>query len=510
MGEARPNILFVMADQLTAGALPAYGNGVVKAPNLEGLAEEGVVFESAYCNSPLCAPSRASMLSGRLPSGNGVFDNGAELGASVPTLAHYLRARGYFTCLAGKMHFIGPDQLHGFEERLTTDVYPAGTDWIPDWTRPLDDRLPWYHDMSSVLEAGVSEATLQLDYDEEVGFRSERKVYDLARSEDGRPFFLVVSFTHPHDPYEMPRAYWDRYEDVAMDLPKVAAIPAGELDPHSRRVLTMCGADQAEISDDTIRQARRAYYAAISYVDDKVGRLLRALDVTGLRERTIVIFASDHGDMLGERGLWYKMTFFEDSARVPLVVHAPKRFAARRVPRHVSLVDLLPTLVELAEPDEPFEPVDRVDGSSLLPLLDGNATASADTVSCEYLAEGTHAPCVMLRRGPYKYVHCPDDPDQLYDLSSDPLELVNLAAGGDHAEVVRAFAADVGERWDLEALRREVVASQQRRLFVTGALSVGESTAWDYAPPDDSQHRYVRGQNFWAPFGRARLRGPGR
>ena len=122
MSPARPNVLFVMADQLSARTLPAYGNPVVDAPNLAALAREGVVFESAYCNSPLCAPSRASLLTGQLVSALGAYDNAAEWPASVPTVAHYLRASGYFTCLAGKMHFLGPDQLHGFEERITTDV----------------------------------------------------------------------------------------------------------------------------------------------------------------------------------------------------------------------------------------------------------------------------------------------------------------------------------------------------------------------------------------------------
>ncbi len=487
-----------MADQLAAAALPAYGNGVARTPSLDGLAGDGVVFESAYCNSPLCAPSRASLLSGRLPSRIGAYDNGAELTASVPTLAHYLRACGYFTCLAGKMHFIGPDQLHGFEERLTTDVYPAGTDWIPDWSRPVEERLPWYHDMSSVLEAGVSEATLQLDYDEEVAFRSVRKLYDLARSDDGRPFFLLVSFTHPHDPFEIPRAYWDRYDEV--DLPRVGALPLEEADPHSRRVRAMCGTDETEIGEETVRRARHAYYAAVSYVDDKLGELLRTLELTGLRDETIMLFCSDHGEALGERGLWYKMTFFEDSARVPLVVHAPDRFAARRVAQNVSLVDLLPTLVELA--GGPAEPADPLDGSSLLPLLAGDGARASDTVSGEYLAEGTHAPCVMLRRGPYKYVHCPGDPDQLYDLARDPLELENLEG---HAEL-DSFRAEVAEHWDLDELHDEVVASQRRRRFVTRALASGEPVSWDYAPPDDSRDRYVRGADFWRPFGRARLR----
>src|SRR5215210_3511241 len=144
-----------MVDQLAASWLPAYGHEIVRAPSIAALAAAGTVFESAYCASPLCAPSRSSLLTGRLPSRNGVFDNAAELRASLPTVTHHLRARGYSTCLAGKMHFVGPDQLHGFEERLTTDIYPADLTWTPDWRAPMAERLPWYHTMESVTHPGA-------------------------------------------------------------------------------------------------------------------------------------------------------------------------------------------------------------------------------------------------------------------------------------------------------------------------------------------------------------------
>jgi choline-sulfatase len=501
VSDARPNILLVMADQLTASVLPAYGGPAI-TPTIDSLAARGVVFDSAYCNTPLCAPSRASLLAGRLPSAIGAYDNGAEFPASVPTIAHHLRARGYETCLAGKMHFIGPDQLHGFEERLTTDVYTAGMDWIPDWTIPVGERLPWYHDMSSVLEAGVSEATLQLDYDEEVGFRSVRKIYDLGRSRE-RPFFFLVSFTHPHDPYEAPSRYWDRYEDAEVPLPAVPPLRPEELDPHSRRVLEMCGTTDLELTDELVRRARRAYYAAVSYVDDKIAELLAALEATGLRDDTIVVLASDHGDMLGERGLWYKMTFFEDSARVPLIVDAPQRFAPARVAANVSLLDLLPTLVDLAGggPDAGAD-----GGESLVPLLRADAAERTTPVLGEYLAEGTFAPAVMIREGTLKYVHCPGDPDLLYDLDADPQELVDLAPLPEHAETIRALRARVAATWDLDAIGADVVASQKRRRFVAEALLNGAQAPWDYSPADGSSTRYVRGRNFWEPFGRARLR----
>jgi choline-sulfatase len=497
--DEQPNILFVMADQLAAHALRPYGNEVVQAPAIDALAETGVVFERAYCNSPLCAPSRASLVTGQLPSVIGTYDNACELPASVPTMAHYLRLLGYRTCLAGKMHFVGPDQLHGFEERLTTDVYPAGLDWVPDWTSPVHERLPWYHDMSSVVEAGISEATLQLDYDEEVAFRTVRKIYDLARDSEGRPFFLVCSFAHPHDPYEAPRAFWDRYDPSEIDLP---AVPDPAADPHSRRIAAMCGTDDLELDEERVRAARHGYYAAVSYVDAKLSELMLALEATGLRDRTVVVFGSDHGDMLGERGLWYKMSFFEASARVPLIVNAPQRLGAGRVADNVSLVDLLPTFLDLAGGGN-VEVVEPLAGTSLLPLVSSGAPAGR-TVVGEYLAEGTNAPAIMLCREGFKYVHCPGDPDLLFDLDADPHELENLAES--RPDVAAAFRAELEARFDLGALTDEVLSSQRRRRLVSRALSVGAQTAWDYRPQDDSSRRYIRGEDFWEPFGPARLR----
>ena len=176
-----------MADQMAPAFLPIYGHLLVRAPNMQALARSGVVFESAYCNSPLCSPSRASFMSGRLPSRTRVYDNAAEFSSEIPTFAHCLRLAGYKTVLSGKMHFCGPDQLHGFEERLTTDIYPADFNWTPDWDRP-DERPSWYHNMKSVAEAGVCVRTNQLDFDDEVAFAAERAIFDIARANDRRPF----------------------------------------------------------------------------------------------------------------------------------------------------------------------------------------------------------------------------------------------------------------------------------------------------------------------------------
>ncbi len=446
MTAAGPNVLIVMADQMAPAFLPIYGHSVTRAPNMLELARGGVVFDSAYCNSPLCSPSRASFMAGRLPSRTRVYDNAAEFAADIPTFAHCLRLRGYRTILSGKMHFCGLDQLHGFEERLTTDIYPADFGWTPDWDRP-DERPSWYHNMSSVAEAGVCVRTNQLDFDDEVAFTAERAIFDIARSADRRPFLLVASFTHPHDPFAVPERYWDLYRDEDIEPPG-PPVPLAALDPHSRRLRHVCAMDAEPVTEAQVQNARHAYLGAISYIDDNLGRLMQALRTGGLAEDTVVILASDHGEMLGERGLWYKMSFFEGAARVPLVVASPGRFAPRRVGGAVSLIDILPTLIDLAGGDAgALGP--SFDGRSLAPQLAGRA--GHDEAIGEYLAEGAIAPMVMIRGGAFKFIHSPADPDQLYDLERDPGERDNLAASPKHAERVadsaqRSPAAGISAR----------------------------------------------------------------
>jgi choline-sulfatase len=482
-----PNFLILMADQLTPRALPAYGNRVAKTPHIDRLAASGVVFDSFYCNSPLCAPSRFSFLSGQPVSAIGAYDNAAEFPAQVPTFAHYLRRAGYQTVLSGKMHFCGADQLHGFEERLTTDIYPADFGWTPDWTR-FEQRPSWYHSMDSVTQAGPCTRTNQIDFDDDVVFQARQKLFDMARGKDKRPFCMVASMTHPHDPYVIPQNYWDRYDGIDIDMPRVRKA-AGELDPHSRRLRHVCGLELQAVNEAQTRAARRAYYGAVSYVDDQVGVLLAALADTGFADDTVVLLLADHGDMLGERGLWYKMSFFEPACRIPLIVHAPRRFAARRVAHCASLLDILPTLSELAgaKAENAAAPLG---GHSLVPQLAGNA--GRDEVIGEYLAEGAIAPLVMIRRGRYKFVHSPVDPDQLYDLHEDPDELHNLAPVPDHASRIEEFRTETARRWDLPALHAAVLASQRRRHLVYEALRMGRYTPWDFQPQRDASRLYVR------------------
>ena len=243
----------------------------------------------------------------------------------------------------------------------------------------LKTRPTWYHNMSSVTQAGPCIRSNQLDFDDEVVLHAQRYLYDYVRREQDRPFCLTVSMTHPHDPYAIPPEYWDRYEDDEIDLPKIT-IKKEDQDPHSARLQNVYDYYAQDLSEQQIRNARHAYYGAISYVDDKIGMLLKTLKETGLDDNTIIVFSGDHGDMLGERNLWYKMSFFEGSARVPMIVHAPNRFTAKRVKESVSTIDLLPTFLEMATGTSNHKYAMPIQGRSLMPHIQGKSGAHDEVI----------------------------------------------------------------------------------------------------------------------------------
>ncbi|KAL1891372.1 hypothetical protein Cpir12675_004986 [Ceratocystis pirilliformis] len=500
-GSGKPyNILYIMADQLSAPFLKMYNpDSQIKTPNLDALAAKAVQFDSAYCPSPLCAPSRMSMITGLLPMKIGAYDNATQISSDVPTYAHYLRMQGYHTALAGKMHFVG-DQLHGYEDRLTSDIYPADFGWVVNWDKP-DTRLEWYHNASSILQAGTCVRSNQLDYDEEVMYKSTQYLYDHVRqAENARPFCLTVSLTHPHDPYTIEEKYWDMYEGVDIDLPKVR-IPREEQDAHSQRLLKVCDLWDENFTDEQIKRARRAYYGAVSYVDDCIGKLLDTLKKCKLDENTIVVFSGDHGDMLGERDLWYKMSYFEPSVRVPLLVYHPHKYTPHRVTSNVSTMDILPTMCDLAG-TKPMAEL-PLDGRSLIPHCEGRGADAK--VYAEYTGEGTIQPLMMIKDNNWKFVYCPADETQLYNLADDPLERTNLvhllkkigpvtpALQAAEAKL-RELEAEAAAKWDFENITKQVLLSQRKRRLVWSALIRGRFTSWDHNPGDDGRAKYIRSQ----------------
>ena len=488
----QPNILVIMADQLAPQFIGAYGHAAARTPHIDALAARGMRFDAAYCNSPLCAPSRASFMAGRYVSQIGTYDNAAEFAASVPTFAHDLQMAGYRTCLSGKMHFVGPDQKHGFQDRVTTDIYPSDFAWTPDWTAP-DERIDkWYHNMATVKESGAAVATFQTDYDDEVEYAARRWLIDRGRANaagDRAPFFLLASFIHPHDPYVAKPEFWDLYSDDDIELPSSPEAT----DPFSRRVMDGIEASSVPLTDEEVRRARRAYLANVSYFDSKVGAMVKALEDIGELDNTIVIVTADHGDMLGERGLWYKMSFFEHAVRVPLIFAGPGVVQGQTA-NACSLIDLFPTFIDLA--GHGVGDMASCEGRSLMPLARGEASEH-DLAISEYCAEMTGHPVFMIRRGRWKYIACEGDPPQLFDLVDDPGEMSNLATDPAQADRLAQFQAEVARRWDSAELRGKIIASQQARFLLDRAMANGSGQHWDYNPPRDASNEYVRNHMDW-------------
>ncbi|MEM7292403.1 MAG: choline-sulfatase, partial [Pseudomonadota bacterium] len=402
----QPNILVVQADQLSALAMRAYG-GYCEAPAFEALAGESLLFDNAYCNFPLCAPSRLSMMTGRRAFDISAYDNAAELPSGTPTFAHYLRRKRYRTCLSGKMHFIGADQLHGFEERLTTEIYPADFAWLPNWHAQQQNFAPI---RNTIERAGVSAWNMQLAYDEDVAFQAVRKIYEYARNPD-QPFCLVASFTHPHPPFLTTPEYWEKSGAGDIPPPRVSRLDDDSVDPHSARCRRLIGVQDTDVDDEMAYAARRAYRGMIRYFDDKLAELLNALDQVSLLDSTAIVVVADHGEMLGERGLWAKDCFFEWAVRIPMLVRVPGGGETGRVSRNTSLLDLAPTLFDLAGVGNE-NIASPLHGNS---LLDSNAP---DCVKVEYSAESAAAPMVMIREGQYKYIQADGDPAQSFERSN--------------------------------------------------------------------------------------------
>jgi choline-sulfatase len=376
--------------------------------------------------------------------------------------------------------------MHGYEERLTTDIYPADFGWTPDYRKPGERIDWWYHNMSSVTGAGIAEISNQMEYDDEVAFQACQKLYDLARGHDARPWCLTVSFTHPHDPYVARRKYWDLYEDCEHLLPETPAMAYDDHDAHSKRIFDANDWRNYAIEEDHIRRARRAYFANISYLDDKIGEILNVLETT--RQDATILFVSDHGDMLGERGLWFKMSFFEGSSRVPLMIASPE-MAAGRVDKPVSTIDVCPTLADLAGVDmSEIEP--WTEGMSLKSVADGSIERKP--VMMEYAAEASYAPLVAIREGDYKYTRCTLDPEQLFDMKNDPHERVTLVDDPDHAEVLASLRHQADQKWELGRFDEEVRRSQARRWVVYDALRNGAYYPWDYQPLRKASEHFMR------------------
>lgn len=472
MGE-KPNILLLMGDEHPVFMTGCYGHPQVQTPTLDALAARGTVFDAAYCPSPICAPSRAAMMTSRHVHTVEVWDNASPLRSDWPTFAHSFSAAGYRTALCGKMHFVGPDQLHGFDERWTQDIYPATF----DWTRSNREAVAVNNGqrIDRVLEAGVG-WTPDMDYDEEVIFRAEYGLRRLARQrQKGRPFFLCVSFTGPHYPYRVPKKYWDLYDDAEIEMPHIPEDYRQREHEYVRWLRRHGGFDRL-VPDDVCRTARRAILGRITMLDDYLGRIMSLLQESGLDKNTIVVYTSDHGDMMGEHGLWFKNAAYDWSSRVPFIVCGPG-IPTRRLSEAVSLLDLGPTLCSLAGVDSLYS---VTDGRDLADLIRAQREPGPGLAIMENYAEGVWRGWRMIRRGDYKLNLVPGCEPELFHLPSDPNEWNNLAADPAHHAALDELTALGMDSWDPDRCDEARWQSEERRLAI---LRANQPLDWQTPSP---------------------------
>ncbi|MGB7243226.1 MAG: sulfatase-like hydrolase/transferase, partial [Sulfitobacter sp.] len=306
-----------------------------------------------------------------------------------------------------------------------------------------------------------------------------------------------------HSPFVIGQEYWDRYDHDAIESPSVPPLELDEMDHLSRNLHYCQGRHQFTVTDAHRRMARHGYYGMISYIDDKVGEIMEVLRATGLADNTVVIFTSDHGEMMGERGMWFKQHFFEWAARVPFIVVAPERFKPARVTENISLIDLMPTMLDLAAGGEFTGYAAPCDGTSLVPALYCDTSTMSDIAISEFAADGSTGPSRMVKKGKWKLMWLEGRDTLLYDVESDPGEVKNLAGAPDHAEIEAELMSILFDGWDPDALRTQIRASQVRRLTIH-KITGGEPTYVNKVRLDDDR-RYIRNAGAADTKARARL-----
>lgn len=480
----RPNILILMADQLTPFMLGCYGNPLIRTPNIDRLRRQSIRFDCAYSPNPLCAPARACFMTGLSSDKLGCFDNSESFCSDIPTFAHCLEASGYDVALSGKMHFIGPDQLHGFSNRLTTDVYPSDFSWTPKF---LDKERhimqgPWgnaYNYIKPMLHP--EEWNLFLNYDEETHFRAKEYLNQRMQSPES-PFCLCVSYHHPHDPFLPPLRFYELYKDTDFPLPCSNPVSPTIMDNWLNYGFHRL--DLYDISDSgCLIELRRCYAALVSYIDEKVGELLEILDRNNQFDDTLIVFTSDHGDMLGERGMVQKRCFYEWSVRIPLLLKLPgNKLSGTSRNDPCSLLDIAPTLTSISNS---LEFPSEIDGVNLLDSQPDRVVFS------EYHGEGVLWPCYMARFQNYKYIYIYDKEDRLFDLYSDPNELTDLSHDTKYSSIKEYLQAEILKKFDPQRILGHLNRSVKCRTLINLAHQ-NHHPNWDYLPPASGFQKYVR------------------
>lgn len=492
MAHSKPNLLYIHSDQHDPYVTGCYGDNVVQTPNLDSLAANGIVFENCYCPSPICVPSRMSMLSGRYPFENEVWTNGHILNSSIPTFAHSMGAGGYDPMLVGRMHSNGPDQLHGYAQRLVGDHGPnhsggggVNHGMLSGTAGPA--RV-------SLTKSGIGQSAYQV-HDEDVTAATvaylDRLGVKKRAGQPAEPFSLTVGFMLPHQPFVARRADYERY-DGRVPPPTVSVPFSDDLHPHIKSWRERCGI--TTVTEAEIHRARAAYWALVDRMDYMIGQILTALRQNDLIDNTLIIYMSDHGEQAGEHGLWWKQTFYEHSAKVPAILSWPGHLPeGKHFDNVISSLDLNATMIDAMQcPELPHSR-----GRSLLPLMRGENPAWDNLAFSEFCqdraggggpfsAEGVYQR--MIRQDEWKLNYYHNQPSQLFNLKEDPNELHDRANDLACQSLIRDFTARILDGWNPDAIATQLAArNKDARILSAWARHTkpADTIRWDLRPEMD-------------------------
>ena len=440
-GQNKQNVLFIIADDLNCN-LSSYGHYLVKTPNIDRLAEEGLLFQNAYCNFPLSGPSRASMMTGLYPDQTTIKLNAILLRDRMPdvtTMSQVFINKGYNATRIGKIyHYNNPSDIgtpgHDDPESWTHTINPRGRD--KDEENQIFSLVPG--SFGATLSWMAAEGKDEEQTDGMVATEAVKQLEKHANSKE--PFFLAVGFYKPHTPYVAPKKYFDLYPRESIIIPR---IPAGYMEtiPEPARRILLGRAQQVNLPDSLAISAIQAYYATISFLDAQVGRILDALEKNGLKENTIVVFTSDHGYHMGEHGYYQKRTLFEHSARIPLIISYPGQKTKGQVTdSFAEMIDIYPTLCDLSGLTAPA----YISGKSLVPLLENPRKKLRQNAFTQSVFEGYS----MVNRK-YRFTRWGEGGDgmiELYDRMTDPGEMKNLASDAKYIKIIKKMDKEISGR----------------------------------------------------------------
>ncbi len=478
------NLLFICSDEHTRDLLGCYGHPVVRTPNLDRLAAGGTRFTSAYTNSPICVPARASLQTGRYVHQLGTWSSGEAYTGKPEGWGHRLLDAGHRCVAVGKLHFQSAENPNGFDPEIVPLHVHAGRGWVSALLRGNCPPSPAVADYAR--DVGYGETTYT-DYDRRICDRACEWLREHA-TRGGKPWTLFVSFVCPHFPLIAPERYRGQYSLETAGMPVAYADCARPRHPVPESVARCLNYDDFFETEAQVRAARAAYFALCTFLDDHVGRLLDCLDETRLAGRTRIIYSTDHGDMLGSHGYWAKSVMYEDSAAIPLILAGPGVPRGATVDTPVSLVDCYPTVLESA--GVPLTDEDReLPGHSLLDIAAGETPER--TVLSEYHDGGAVTGMFMIRHANWKYIHYPGYAPQLFDLGADPHELDDLGTSCAHAAIRERCEAALRSVLDPERVNAQALAEQAAKVAALGGAEAilaagdfGDSSGYTPAPVD--------------------------